>query len=135
MTDELVIGILILLFFALGVPAMNMHARYRLRQLKDEPLDELFTTRKNRTFPKELLRAAEKLEAQDPTPHDFPPLDVGDECRLVHGIGPVMMVVETNEREVIASWDDGYQEHKFSRTIVRRHRPAELVRMRDKVPA
>jgi hypothetical protein len=108
--------------------AATYHAEGRLRQLRGEPREELFTTRKNRSFPKELLRAAERLEAQEPTPADNPPLTIGDECQFVHGIGPVMMVVDANEREVIGSWEDGYQEHKFPRSIVRRYRPSELVK-------
>lgn len=115
--------------------AATYHAGERLKQLRDEPPEELFTTRKNRSFPKELLRAAEGLEAQEPTPPDNPPLAVGDECQFVHGIGPVMLVVDANEREVIGSWDDGCQEHKFSRAIVRRWRPAELVKPHRRVSA
>jgi hypothetical protein len=119
----------------LFVAAVSLHARRRLRQLRDEPPAELFTTRKNLSFPKELLRAAQRLEAQEPTPSDSPPLRMGDECQFVHGIGPVMLVVEANDQEIIGSWDEGCQEHKFPRSIVRRFRRPELVMKPSKVSA
>jgi hypothetical protein len=120
-----------LLFFIL----MGMHARKRLRELSDDPPLDLVTTKPNRTFPKPLVRASAKVARDELVPSDDPPLQIGDECTLVGGVGPVMTVVDGNHTDIVASWDDGQQEHNFSREAVRRYRPDELVRPRKPVTA
>lgn len=118
-----------------------LHARKRLRDLSDDPPLYMKTTRPNRTFPKPLLRGIARAEKLDPTPPDDPPLRIGEECRLVRGIGddinfgPVMTVVDASDHAVITAWDDGCQEHNFPRALVRRYKPDELVRPAKRVSA
>ena len=119
------------LFFAL----IGLHARKRLRELSDDPPLDLVTTKPNRTFPKPLVRASATAARDEQVPPDDPPLAAGDECTLVGGIGPVMTVVDGNETDIIAAWDDGCQEHNFSREAVRRYKPDELVKPRKRVVA
>lgn len=118
------------LFFLL----MGLHARKRLAEIRGD-LPDLVTTRRNRTFSKPLLWAAERVAREDRLPPDEPPLVVGDECRLVCGIGPVLLVVDVDRSNVVASWDEGSQEHVFPRTLVRRYKPDEPVRPRKRVSA
>lgn len=132
----------VLLFVALLVPflfmwAVTWHAKRKLIETGINPPFDLKTTRHNRTFPKPLLKAAEKVARDENIPPDDPPLAIGDECMLlgdlvINGVG-VMTVVDENDTHVVAAWDDGYQEHKFSREIVRRCPPDQPARKR-KVP-
>jgi hypothetical protein len=110
---------------------IRWHARRRLAEILGLP-PELVTTRINRTFPKALIQAAEKIAREAPLPPDEPPLRNGDRCFLlgdldVKGSGP-LMVVETDATHVVVAWDNGCQELKMSRAIVRRVKGGELVR-------
>jgi hypothetical protein len=126
------IGSFALIPVAIGL--MGLHARKRLRELRCDPPLELQPTKPNKTFPKLWVLAGERIAQKDGTPPDEPPLDVGDQCIFISETGPIMLVVDANETHVITSWDDGWQERKFSRTVVRRWKPDELVKPR-KVPA
>lgn len=129
---------MILLGFAAPVGLMALlhfaAKREMARRCGDNVL-VLSTTRVNRTFTKPFLRALVRIEAKYPTPPDRAPLIVGDECRLVHGLGPVMLVVDGNGEAVIVSWDEGCQEYQFARCLVRRHRPREMVEKNVKASA
>lgn len=103
--------------------AISWHARRRLADIQGIP-GELVTTRINRTFPKALLKAAEKVARESALPPDEPPLRSGDRCLLlgdidINGAGP-LMVVDTDETHVVVAWDDGCQEVKMPRAVVRR---------------
>lgn len=129
-----------LLLLALATPALlcivlHLHARRVLARQDDGLPAELFTTRRNRTYNKPFLQALARVEKRYPTPADNPPLAVGDECRLVHVVSPVMLVVDANDDAVVASWDEGCQEHRFDRLLVRRYRPPETVRPKARIPA
>lgn len=100
----------------------GQHAQRRLADLRGEPPAELVRT-KPRALPKELLTAAERVEKENPTPPDDPPLGIGDECYLLDGNEPApMLVVAVNDTHVVASWAEGSIEQKFARTIVRRYK-------------
>lgn len=123
-TDIIVLGGM-LLSVAVIVQFGVWHGQKRLREMRGFP-EELFTTKPNFTFQKQLLRAAEKIALEETIPPDEPPLAIGDQCLLlgdlvVEGSG-LLTVVDGDETEVVVSWDDGYQEKKLSRAIVRRYR-------------
>src|SRR5687767_9935727 len=112
-----------------------LHARKRLRELRGDPPLDLVATKPNKTFPKLWIVAGERVAESEGVPPDDPPLHVGDECIFISDTGPTMMVVDANETHVVTSWDEGAQERKFPRTVVRRWKPDELVRPRKQVPA
>jgi hypothetical protein len=117
--------------FAVFFGLIGLHARRRLRELSDDPPLYLVTSKPNRTFTKPWRMAGELIAKSGDIPPDDPPLNVGEDCVFISWTGPVMMVVDANDTHVITSWDEGMQEHKFPRRLVRRWAPDELV----KVPA
>jgi hypothetical protein len=112
-----------------------LHARKRLRELSDEPPLDLLPTKPNRTFPKLWVVAGQSVAEKEGIPPDDPPLQIRDECIFISETGPVMLVVDANATDVVTSWDEGAQERKFPRSVVRRWKPDELVRPRRRVPA
>ena len=107
------------------------HARRRLAEIQGFPF-ELVTTQRNRTFPKALIQAAEKIARETPLAPDEPPLFIGDRCLLLGDIdvkkaGP-LTVTDCNATHVVVAWEDGCQELKMSRAIVRRARYGDFVR-------
>ena len=105
------------------IAAVAAHARKRLVEIRCDPPD-LVTTKPNRTFPKPLIGAAEKIAREEQIPSDEPPLAVGDECALLGDLSVgdhyLLLVVDADETDVLVSWDDGHQEHRLPRSIVRR---------------
>jgi hypothetical protein len=118
----LLMGLVTLGGVLLFIAVIALHARKRLREMSDDPPLDLVTTKPNRTFSKPLMRASANVARDEQVPPDDPPLQVGDECTLVGGVGPVMTVVDGNETDIVAAWDDGCQEHNFSREAVRRYK-------------
>jgi hypothetical protein len=105
---------------------MTRHAGRRVAELRGDYFPEPVTTKRNRTFPKELIQAARRVALDIGAGDLVPPLQVGEECQLIGHVGPIMTVVEASEEIIIAAWDDGYQEHNFDRCIL--VRPLEPVR-------
>lgn len=130
MTGLLIYAGILLGLIGFGV-LISLHARNRLADIQGVPR-ELVTTRRNLSIPKPLLKAAQKVAMEESLPPDVPPLDIGDECLLLGEITlksvGVMTVVDCNDTDVVVAWDDGNQETKLSREIVRRHRPKDLTR-------
>lgn len=126
------ISILVFLLPFLGAALFGMLVGFLskrdITRIRNDKSLKLSTTRVNRRYNKEFLHALLRIETRNPTPADQPPLAVGEKCNLVHVASPVMLVVDANDEAVIASWDNGCQEHQFARTLVRRHRSAEIVR-------
>lgn len=116
---------------------ISLHARRRLAEIQGLP-PELVTTKRNFDIPKALLRAAERIARETPLAADCPPLRVGDQCLLLGEVTlqkvGVMTVVECNATDVIVAWDDGNQEKRLSREILRRYRPPEGPVRRRKAP-
>jgi hypothetical protein len=113
----------VLLTFAAFFWIISCHAGRRVAELRGDYFP--VTTKRNRTFPKELIHAARRVAFDSGEVDLYPPLQVGEECQLIGHIGPIMTVVEASEETIVAAWDDGYQEHNFDRYIL--VRPLEPV--------
>jgi len=124
LTHKLIVMAVFLASFCGVLCLMVYHAGRRLEGMGHLP-PEPVTTKRNRTFPRELIQAARRVAFDIGAGDLNPPLQVGEECQLIGYVGPIMTVVDASEEVIVAAWDGGHQEHNFDRYIL--VRPLEPV--------